>query len=132
MPRAQAEAVAQGLAAMMLHNLDALVTKDYLDARFEGLDGRFEAIDARFEAIDARFEAVDARFDGIDARFRELEERLLLEMDKRFIEAALADDQRFAAIDVRFVRVNVLQGVILVAVAIPLVQSALAWFVGVG
>ena len=41
-------------------------------------------------------------------------------MDKRFIEAARADDQRFA-------RVNVLLGVILVALVVPLLQTLIDW-----
>ena len=38
-PRAQADVIAKGLATMVVHNFDALVTKDYLDVRF----GEFEA-----------------------------------------------------------------------------------------
>ena len=66
MPRAQAEVVAKGLTSMFIHNFEALLTKDYLDARFAESD---------------------------------------LKMDTRFT------------------RVQVIAGVILVAVAIPLLQS---------
>ena len=80
-PREQAEVHAKAMTAMFLHNFDALVTKDYLDSRFNEFETRIEA-----------------------------------KMDKRFAE-----------IDVRFARVNLLLGVILVAVAIPALQSLLAW-----
>ena len=46
-----------------------LVTKDYLDARFEAVDARFGAVDARFDVVDARFDALDH---VIDARFESL------------------------------------------------------------
>ena len=66
------------MAEAFVHNLDSLVTKDYLDAR---LDARFTAQDAR---IDARFSAQDAR---IDERFT-------------------AIDQRFASMDVQFAEIK--------------------------
>ena len=62
-PRAQADVIAKGLATMVVHNFDALVTKDYLDVRF----GEFEArigreMDRRFAEIDQRFAEQDGRF----------------------------------------------------------------------
>ena len=62
-PRAQADVIAKGLATMVVHNFDALVTKDYLDTRF----GEFEArigreMDRRFAEIDQRFAEQDGRF----------------------------------------------------------------------
>ena len=67
-----AEATADLMSQAVLLNLDALVTKDYLDAR---LDARFSELDVKFKAIDARFIELEARFKGIDARFNELEVR---------------------------------------------------------
>jgi hypothetical protein len=87
-PREQAEVHAKAMTAMFLHNLDALVTRDYLDSRFSEFEMRVEA-----------------------------------KMDKRFAEM----DKRFATMDVRFARISVLLGVILAALAIPVLQTLLIW-----
>jgi hypothetical protein len=103
MPRSQAEAVAKGYTAMLVHNLDALVTKDYLDTRF-----------AEFESkMDLRFAEAENRTDG---KFKELESK----MDLRFAEFQ-------SKMDVSFARVNVIQGILLVAIAIPMLQTILTW-----
>lgn len=99
MPRAQDEVVAKGLTSMFIHNFDALVTKDYLDTRFSEFEVRVTA-------------EMDRRFHQVDQRFSDLESRMEL---------------RFAEMDVRFARVNVLLGVILVAVAVPVLQTVLIW-----
>ena len=52
MPPRQAEAQAEIMAEAFVFNLDALVTKDYLDARFEAQDARIEV---RFTQIDGKF-----------------------------------------------------------------------------
>ena len=57
-----AEATADLMSKAVLSNLDALVTKDYLDAR----------LDARFGQLDVRFRDVDARFEDMDARLKQL------------------------------------------------------------
>ena len=55
-PREQAEVHAKAMTAMFLHNFDALVTKDYLDSRFNEFELRVEAkIDRRFVEMDVRF-----------------------------------------------------------------------------
>ena len=59
-----AEATADLMSEAVLFNLDALVTKDHLDAR---LDSRFSEVDARFRDIDTRFRDIDARFDRLRA-----------------------------------------------------------------
>lgn len=87
-PREQAEVHAKAMTAMFLHNFDALVTKDYLDSRFNEFETRVEAA-----------------------------------MDRRFAEV----DKGFAAMDVRFARINVLLGVIMAALAIPVLQTVLVW-----
>ena len=97
--RQQAEAVAKGYTAMLVHNFDALVTKDYLDTRFTEFETRVElSMDRRFREmeaeIDRRFSGMDARFTGIDKRFAGI--------DKRFAEM----DQGFAGMDVRFERLE--------------------------
>ena len=80
-PREQAEVHAKVMTQVFVHNMDALVTTDYLDTRFTEFETRIES-----------------------------------KMDRRFAE-----------MDVRFARTNVLLGVILVAVAIPVLQALLAW-----
>jgi hypothetical protein len=66
--------------------------------------------------LDTRFSEFEAR---IDLRFAESESR----MDQRFA----AVDLRFAGMETRFARVNVLLGVILAALAIPVLQTVLLW-----
>ena len=61
MPRAQAEVIAQGLTSMFVHNVDSLVTKDYLDARFSEQSARLDAIDVKF---DAKLSVLSAEIDG--------------------------------------------------------------------
>ncbi len=84
-PREQAEVHAKAMTQVFVHNMDALVTRDYLDTRFAEFATRLEA------RIDAKME------------------------------------RRFAEMEVRFARVNVLLGVILVAVVIPVLQTIFAW-----
>ena len=50
--QAEAQAQAEIMAEAFVFNLDALVTKDYLDARFEAQDAR---IGVRFAEIDGKF-----------------------------------------------------------------------------
>ena len=84
------------MTAMFLHNFEglprfngyALVTKDYLDSRFNEFELRIEA-------------KIDKRFARMDARFAEM--------------------------DARLARTNVLLGVILLALAIPVLQTVLVW-----
>ncbi len=69
-PRDQAEVHARAMTAAFLHNVDALVTKDYLDVRFTEFETRIEAnIDRRFAEVDARFASIDVRFARIDGQF---------------------------------------------------------------
>lgn len=84
-PENQAEAQAEIMAEAFLLNMDALVTTDYLDARFAEQDAR---MDTRFAELDAR---MDTRFAEQDAR-----------IDVRFTDL----DARFARIDVRFAEMD--------------------------
>ena len=67
----QAEVQAEIMAEAFVFNVDALVTKDYLDARFAEqearIDARFMEQDARF---DARFSDIDIKLAGINGQFR--------------------------------------------------------------
>ena len=110
MPRAQAEVVAKGLTTMFIHNFDALVTKDYLDTRFLEFESR----------MDLRFAEMESR---MDLRFADMESR----MDLRFADMESRTDSRFASMETRFARVNVMLGVILAALAIPVLQTVLVW-----
>ena len=104
MPRAQAQVVAKGLTTMFIHNFDELVTKDYLDTRFSEFESK------------------------MDLRFAESESRT----DLRFAESESRTDRRFAQLeskmDVSFARVNIILGILLVAIAIPMIQTLLTWF----
>ena len=103
MPRSQAEAVVKGYTAMLVHNFDALVTKDYLDTRFSQFESR----------IDLRFVEAENRN---HSKFKDLESKV----DLRFAEFQ-------SIMDVRLARMNVTMGIILVAVAIPVLQAVLTW-----
>ena len=61
--------------------------------------------------------------DYLDTRFLEFESR----MDLRFAEMESRMDSRFASMETRFARVNVMLGVILAALAIPVLQTVLVW-----
>ncbi len=62
-PREQAEVHAQAMTAMFIHNFDALVTKDYLDTRFDTFEAGVNAnMDKRFREIDKQFREVDKQF----------------------------------------------------------------------
>jgi hypothetical protein len=91
-PEEQAEAQAELMAEAFVFNMDALVTRDYLeqclDARFAAQDARFMAhmdarlveqdvrLEARFSAQDTKFDKHDGRFDKQDQRFDRIEARL--------------------------------------------------------
>ncbi len=72
-PVQQAEAQAEIMAEAFLINTDALVTKDYLDARFAEFEARMESrMDSRFaennQRIDKRFAEQGARIDALAHR----------------------------------------------------------------
>jgi len=70
-PERQAEAQAEVMAEAFLLNMDALVTKDYLDAKFAEQEARMDArMDVRFAAVDTRFAQMGTRFAEIDGKFR--------------------------------------------------------------
>jgi hypothetical protein len=71
-PEAQAEAQAELMAEALVINMDALVTKDYLE---HCLDTRFAAQDARF---DSRFEKIEARLNDHGLLFVEIRGELKL------------------------------------------------------
>ena len=102
MPRAQAEVIAQGLTSMFVHNFDSLVTKDYLDARLDGIGSRLDSMDVRFDRIDTRLDGMDAKF---DAR----------------LNAGLG--LLSAKIDGKLGKLYVMLGVIMAGVAVPIIQS---------
>ncbi|PLW68577.1 hypothetical protein [Pseudohalioglobus lutimaris] len=119
--REQAEVHAKAMTQVFVHNMDALVTRDYLDTRFTEFETRIEAkMERRFAQVDARFGEMDAK---MDRRFAEADASI----KQRFAEAGARLEQRFAEVDVRFARINVMLGVILVAVAIPVLQTLLVW-----
>ena len=62
--RELAEATADLMSEAVVHNLDALVTKDYLD---HVLDARFSQQDTR---IEQRFSEVESRLQGLKGELR--------------------------------------------------------------
>jgi hypothetical protein len=70
--------------------------------------------------------------DYLDTRFTEFETRIEAKMDRRFAEMAGDIDRRFAAVDLRFERVEGkfnlvywMQGLTLACVVVPLIRSFL-------
>ena len=109
-PREQAEVHAKAMTALFLHNFDALVTKDYLDSRFNEFETRVEAgMDKRFAdmevAVDKRCTDLESRIDkrfvdmevAVGKRFTDMESRI----DKRFVEMEVAVDKRFTDMESR-------------------------------
>ncbi|MEP1470429.1 MAG: hypothetical protein ABJK20_08985 [Halieaceae bacterium] len=128
LPRPQAEVIAKGLTTMFIHNFDTLVTKDYLETRLETLEYRMEAkvrvlLTEAFTSKNPGYAKIESRFDQMDGRFDRMDDRLG-RMDDRFTDI----DVRLNSIDVRFARVNVMLGIILAAVAVPILQLAVTLF----
>jgi regulator of PEP synthase PpsR (kinase-PPPase family) len=124
MPRAQAEVVAKGLTSMFIHNFDTLVTKDYLDVRLSEFETRLLSIvDKRLTELDKR---VDLRFHSVENRFNMIEERF----EERFNDV----DKRFNAVDIRFAEMDgklgqqqLMLGVIMAGLSIPIIQTLVIW-----
>ena len=90
-----AEATADLMSKAVLLNLDALVTKDYLDARLGPLESRLGQVESRLGQLESRFGQLDVKFRDIDARFERVDARfnqLATEMNGSFrlIHALLA------------------------------------------
>ena len=116
-PREQAEAQADAMKEAFVHNIDALVTRDYLDTRFTEFETRVEAnMDRRFTAmeinVDKRFTALEIK---VDKQFAEVDAR----MDKRFDGLEL----RFERIDSKFSRIYLMFGLTMVTATIPILQN---------
>ena len=86
-PKQQAEVQAEAMAEAFVFNVEALVTRDYLDARLGEQDARVEA---RFTSQNAY---IEQRFAEQDAR-----------VEQRFAEFEARFEKRFAALDVRLER----------------------------
>lgn len=139
MPRAQAEVVVKGFAAMYVHNFDVLVTKDYLDTRFAEFEARLgRELDRRFTEVDQRFAAMDQRFakmeSAMDQRFATMESGteqrsvgLEARMEQRHADLESRMQLGFAQVETRFARVNVMLGIIMAALAVPVLQAVLSW-----
>ena len=95
-PPEVAEATADLMSEAVVHNLDALVTRDYLD---HALDARFSLQDAR---IDRLFHQQDAKFDRLfqqqDAKF----DQRFQQQDAKFDQQEAKFDQRFHQQEVKF------------------------------
>ena len=96
-PREQAEAQADAMQEAFVHNIDALVTRDYLDTRFTEFETRVEAnMDRRFSEVSTemnkRFTEVEKRFTEVEKRFTEM----AFNVDKRFVEMDAGMDSHYA------------------------------------
>lgn len=135
MPLKLAEVQAEVLTEAFNVNLESLVTKDYLAARFAESDARW---DRRFAellaAIDSRFAEQDVKW---ERRFAEQD----VKWEQRFAEMDVKWEQRFAAMDVKWegrfaplsaeVKTNFRyllwsQAIIIAAVILPYLERLLA------
>lgn len=112
-----AEATADLMSQAVLLNLDALVTKDYLDAR---LDARFSELEVKFKDIDARFRVTDGRIDSLRA---ELESKI----DSLRTELASKIDSLRTELKSDFRLVHAMLAILMAGVFVPQLQ---AWFGG--
>lgn len=134
-PREQAEVHARAMTANFIHNLDALVTRDYLDTRFTEFETRVEAnMDRRFSEMQS---SVDNRFTemqfGMNDRFAKMGERITSmesNMDMRFVKVEakvekLSDaiELRFERMDGKFSRIHLMFGLTMVTATIPILQN---------
>jgi hypothetical protein len=115
-PEAQAEAQAELMAEAFVFNMDALVTKDYLE---QCLDARFGRLDARFGRLDARFGRQEA---GIDQKLSTLEARF----EKRFVD----HDLQFAEVRGELKLHRWMLALILVTSVLPYLQKIFALVTG--
>jgi hypothetical protein len=157
MPQAQAEVVARGLAAMFIHNFDALVTKDYLDTRFSEQSVRIEsfvkAIDGKLELLCAKMDSNLAEMEAklgllsldMDSKLAEMDSKLSLlssEMDRKLSLFSSEMDSKLSLfssemdsklsllsseIDGKLGRLYVMFGVIMAGLAIPTIQTLITW-----
>ena len=124
-PREQAEVHAKTMTTMFLHNLDALVTRDYLDSRFNEFEARIESsIDKRIEGVDQRFVGVDKRFDEVDKRFVEVEHRFNA-IEMRFVELEASIDVRFERVDGKLRLLFWMQALTIACVVLPVIRDLL-------
>jgi hypothetical protein len=107
-PRKQANRYAELMAESFVHYADKLVTRDYLDARF---DGQWEKINSRLAQMQAEF---DGRFTQMQAEF-----------DGRFAQMRSDIDMRFAAVHSKFTQLFWMMGIGFTVLVIPQLQ---AWF----
>ena len=90
-----AEATADLMSRAVLYNLDALVTKDYLDARLAPLESRLGQVESRLDQVESRLGQVEGRLGHFEVKFRDIDARfdeLRTEMSGSFrpIHALLA------------------------------------------
>ena len=114
-----AEATADLMSQAVLLNLDALVTKDYLDARLAALESRLSQVESRLGQLESRFGELDSRFSQLDVKFRDIDARFE-GMDARFNQLGTEMNGSFRLI-------HALLAILMAGVFIPQLQT---WFGG--
>lgn len=132
-PEKQAETQAELMAEAFVYNMDAVVTKDYLDARFSEQDARLEtrlieqdtrtnsrfaSMDQKLASIDKTLADMDQRFAGIDPQFAGIDQKFS-EIDKKFAGI----DVHFAEIKGRFMVQDWILGAIAACTVLPTLYS---------
>ena len=134
-PREQAEAQADAMQEAFVHNVDALVTRDYLDTRFTECETRVEAhMDRRFTEVDQRFTATETnvgqRFTAMEASMDQRCTAMEASVDRRCTAMEVSVDKRFDSLELRFERIDskfsriyLMFGLTMIAATIPILQN---------
>jgi hypothetical protein len=117
-PREQAEVHAKTMTTMFLANLDALVTRDYLDSSFNEFEARIES------CIDKRFDGVDKQFGGVDKRFAEVAHRFNA-IEMRFVELESSINVCFERVDGKLRLLFWMQALTIACVVLPVIRDLL-------
>ena len=123
-----AEATADLMSNAVIHNLDSLVTREYLD---HVLDARFSQHDAKWERRIAGLEAGwERRFTGLEAGMEQRIGGLEAGWERRFTSLEAGWEQRFHALESMFMELKgqfrvmqVIQALLLAGVFLPQLRA---------
>ena len=116
-PKQQAEVQAEAMAEAFVFNVDALVTRDYLDARLGEQDAR----------IDAKFISQTALFDQRLAEFGASIDRRFAELDPRFAQQEFGFERQISKIKRQLHLHSWMLAIIAVSTVAPAVRSLLGY-----
>ena len=113
----QAELQAEAMAEAFVFNVDALVTRDYLDARLGEQDAR----------IDAKFISQTALFDQRFAEFGASIDRRFAELDPRFAQQELGFEREISKVKSQLRLHSWMLAIIAASTVVPAVSALLGY-----